>query len=99
MHLRSAREILERLRAQLDLAALAEMEKEAGTDSKAPRTADAAQQEVMALLAQGMTNREIARQLVISVKTAEIHVSNILAKLGLTSVLKWRLGLLRRAVG
>jgi DNA-binding CsgD family transcriptional regulator len=85
-HLRSAREILERLRAQADLAALAEVEREAGTDSKAtPELLTPREQEVMTLLAQGMTNREIARQLVISVKTAEIHVSNILAKLGLTS--------------
>jgi DNA-binding CsgD family transcriptional regulator len=38
--------------------------------------------EVMALLAAGRTNREIAAELVISEKTASVHVSHILAKLG-----------------
>jgi DNA-binding CsgD family transcriptional regulator len=38
--------------------------------------------EVLGHLAQGATNRQIAAALVISEKTAGIHVSNILAKLG-----------------
>jgi DNA-binding CsgD family transcriptional regulator len=38
--------------------------------------------EVLALLAQGRTNREIGETLFISEKTASVHVSNILAKLG-----------------
>jgi DNA-binding CsgD family transcriptional regulator len=38
--------------------------------------------EVLALLAAGQTNREIAAELVISDKTASVHVSHILAKLG-----------------
>jgi DNA-binding CsgD family transcriptional regulator len=37
--------------------------------------------EVLALVARGMTNREIADELVISVKTASVHVSHILSKL------------------
>lgn len=37
--------------------------------------------EVLALLADGMTNREIAAELFISHKTASVHVSRILAKL------------------
>jgi DNA-binding CsgD family transcriptional regulator/tetratricopeptide (TPR) repeat protein len=37
--------------------------------------------EVLALVARGYTNREIAATLVISVKTASVHVSNILRKL------------------
>jgi DNA-binding NarL/FixJ family response regulator len=41
-----------------------------------PREAD-----VLALLARGYTNREIATTLVISVKTASVHVSHILHKL------------------
>ena len=36
-----------------------------------------------ALVARGRTNREIAEQLVISQRTADRHVSNILDKLGL----------------
>ena len=38
--------------------------------------------EVLALLARGCTNREIATELVISVRTAGVHVSHILSKLG-----------------
>jgi DNA-binding CsgD family transcriptional regulator len=38
--------------------------------------------EVLALLARGYTNREIAATLVISAKTASVHVSHILHKLG-----------------
>jgi DNA-binding CsgD family transcriptional regulator len=38
--------------------------------------------EVLALLARGFTNREIAATLVISARTASVHVSHILRKLG-----------------
>ncbi len=41
--------------------------------------------EVAALIAQGKTSREIAELLVVSERTAEVHVSNILGKLGFTS--------------
>jgi DNA-binding NarL/FixJ family response regulator len=41
--------------------------------------------EVIALIARGYTNRAIAERLVISEKTAEIHVGNILGKLGYSS--------------
>jgi DNA-binding CsgD family transcriptional regulator len=41
--------------------------------------------EVLALLACGRTNREIAERLIISAKTVEHHVSQILGKLGLRS--------------
>jgi DNA-binding CsgD family transcriptional regulator len=44
------------------------------------RDLDAA--EVLALVAAGRSNREIARALFISPKPASVHVSNILAKLG-----------------
>ena len=37
--------------------------------------------EVLALLAQGRTNRQIGSELYISEKTASVHVSNIIAKL------------------
>jgi DNA-binding CsgD family transcriptional regulator/tetratricopeptide (TPR) repeat protein len=38
--------------------------------------------EVLTLLARGYTNREIAAELVVSVRTASVHVSHILRKLG-----------------
>lgn len=41
--------------------------------------------EVLALVAAGRTNREVGAELFISEKTASVHVSNILRKLGVTS--------------
>lgn len=57
------------------------------------------EREVLVLVAKGMTNREIAAQLVISDATARNHVSHILEKLGLSrrteaATLAARLGLL-----
>ena len=43
------------------------------------------EREVLQLLARGCTNREIATELVISVKTASVHVSHILRKLDVPS--------------
>ena len=43
------------------------------------------QREIAELVAQGMTNKAIAQQLVISQRTAEGHVENILTKLGFTT--------------
>jgi DNA-binding CsgD family transcriptional regulator len=41
--------------------------------------------EVLRLVTQGRTNRDIAVELFISAKTVSVHVSNILAKLGVTT--------------
>jgi predicted ATPase/DNA-binding CsgD family transcriptional regulator len=43
------------------------------------------EQEIAILLAQGLSNKAIAKTLVIAQRTAETHVANIMAKLGLTS--------------
>jgi DNA-binding CsgD family transcriptional regulator len=56
------------------------------------------EQEVLALLADGRTNRQIAEALFISGKTASVHVSNILGKLGVANraeaaAVAYRLGL------
>ena len=41
--------------------------------------------EVLSLVAAGRTNREIGALLFVSEKTASVHVSNILRKLGVSS--------------
>ena len=57
----------------------------------AARTADAApllterETQVLELIGQGLTNRQIGERLYISAKTASVHVSAILRKLGATS--------------
>jgi DNA-binding CsgD family transcriptional regulator len=43
------------------------------------------EREVAALVAEGLSNGQIAQRLYISTKTASVHVSNILAKLGMAS--------------
>jgi DNA-binding CsgD family transcriptional regulator len=43
------------------------------------------EREVAALLAEGLSNSELARRLYISPRTAGVHVSNILTKLGMSS--------------
>ena len=43
------------------------------------------ERELLSLLARGMSNREIAAELFIAPKTASVHVSNILGKLGAAS--------------
>ncbi len=53
------------------------------------------EREVAALVAGGASNREIAEALVISERTAETHVQNILAKLGVhsrTQIVAWAAG-------
>lgn len=52
----------------------------AGAGPLSPREA-----EVLGLLSEGLSNREIADELVLSVHTVRRHVSNILAKLGVSS--------------
>jgi non-specific serine/threonine protein kinase len=43
------------------------------------------QREIAELVAEGLTNREIAERLVITQRTAEGHVASILGRLGFTS--------------
>ena len=43
------------------------------------------EREVLALVAEGLTNREIGKRLFISEKTASVHLSNLMAKLNVSS--------------
>ena len=51
----------------------------------APAGLTAREQEVLALIVQGLPDREISRQLFISERTVHHHVSAVLAKIGVTS--------------
>lgn len=73
-------------RARLKLS----MEEEAGTEADTPAPAHGLgltdrEVEVLRSLSEGLTNKQIAEALFISPKTASIHVSSILAKLGVSS--------------
>ena len=71
---------------------------------KAPARAAAAQpttplsrreQEIARLIAEGLTNKEVASKLFISNRTVETHVTNMLNKLGLSSrtqLARWVVG-------
>jgi len=50
------------------------------------RALSAREQEIVQLLAEGKSNKEVARALGISVKTAETHRSNIMRKVGIASL-------------
>jgi len=56
-----------------------------GASARADGALTAREREVAALVAGGLTNGQLAERLFISPKTAAVHVSNILAKLGLST--------------
>ncbi len=56
-----------------------------GGDVPGPAALTKREREVVALLAEGLSNAELAGRLFISPKTAAVHVSNVLAKLGMAS--------------
>jgi DNA-binding CsgD family transcriptional regulator/tetratricopeptide (TPR) repeat protein len=79
-------------RARLDLAATEttpDAPPSGGSAASAPGTdpygLSPREREVLAFLVDGRTNREVGAALFISEKTASVHVSHILAKLGVTS--------------
>ena len=43
------------------------------------------ERDVLALVAEGLTNREVGRRLFISEKTVSVHLSNLMAKLNVSS--------------
>jgi DNA-binding CsgD family transcriptional regulator len=86
-----------RLRLESVAAPLSPVD-DAGADEVARYGLTHREREVLAMLAAGRSNPEIAKALFISPKTASVHVSNILAKLGVggrveAATLAHRLGL------
>ena len=58
---------------------------ELGTAAPAPSPLTPREREVVELVARGLSNREVADQLVLSERTVESHVRNMLTKTGLRS--------------
>lgn len=83
LELDAARAVFKRLGAAPDLAAVEE-----GSETRrqqAPAGLTGREIEVLALIAAGRSNRQIASKLVISERTVARHVSNIFMKLGVSS--------------
>jgi DNA-binding CsgD family transcriptional regulator/tetratricopeptide (TPR) repeat protein len=83
MELDAARSVFRRLGAAPDLARVEALSPTVGI--QAPMGLTGRELEVLALVATGKTNREIAAALVISEHTVARHVQHILAKLGVSS--------------
>jgi DNA-binding NarL/FixJ family response regulator len=84
MELEAARRTFEQLGAAPDLVRVAALRPVAGA-SPGRTVLTPRELEVLRLVASGRTNRAIAGELVISEKTVARHVSNIFAKIGLSS--------------
>jgi DNA-binding NarL/FixJ family response regulator len=72
-------------RARLDLVGLRPEDAHRPSAEASVLGLTSREREVLQLLARGYTNREIAAELVISVKTASVHVTHILRKLDVSS--------------
>ena len=87
---RIARDELERLGARPDADRAAALLRGLGVSGRSVRRVErdeltGREREVLELLVAGLTNAQIAERLVIAPKTAEHHVSRVLAKLGVRS--------------
>ncbi len=92
-----AHSVLSRLNAKPDMESCEAGAKQFGlrprqrrptSSNRTPGALTRREREVLALIVNGMTNRQIAQRLTISEKTAEGHVGNILAKLSCSSRIK-----------
>ena len=70
---------------QLSPQAAARLMREVRTPEESPETLSERENDVLALLAQGYSNKDIAQDLDLSEKTVKTHVSNILGKLNVPS--------------
>jgi DNA-binding NarL/FixJ family response regulator len=74
-------------------------QEEAGSGTGRGTTLTEREREVLTLIADGRSNREIARALVLSEKTVKTHVSNILMKLDLSDRTQAALWAVRHGIG
>jgi DNA-binding CsgD family transcriptional regulator len=72
-------------RARIDLAHVGAAKSHAVVDARDPLALTPREREVLSLIAEGRTNRQIAETLFITENTAGVHVSRILGKLGAAS--------------
>ncbi len=85
-HAREAWRLLERWGGWLADETLALLRRlGVGPEVEGPKALTSREREVAALLAEGLSNAEVADRLYISVRTAAVHVSHILTKLGMSS--------------
>ncbi|MGX9882749.1 helix-turn-helix transcriptional regulator [Streptomyces sp. NPDC002276] len=77
--------LLTRLDALVRRGRLGDAAADGGDAGERPSPLTAREQDVLRLLALGRSNRQIGEELFITGKTASVHVSNILAKLGAAS--------------
>ncbi|MBM7832170.1 DNA-binding NarL/FixJ family response regulator [Agromyces cerinus] len=83
MDLEAAREVFDALGAVPDVLRVDELARRSPGSRSTPLTAR--EVEVVRLVAEGKTNRAIAGQLYLSEKTVDRHLSNVFAKLGISS--------------
>jgi DNA-binding CsgD family transcriptional regulator len=96
---KEAAALARRARVTLDAAPVEEVRAGGPSDPLASFGLTAREAEILQLIAAGLSNGQIAKRLFISPKTASVHVSRILAKLGVSgrveaAAVVHRLGLL-----
>jgi DNA-binding CsgD family transcriptional regulator len=84
----NARPDIEKCEAGAKRFGLRPRQRRPSMSNRTPGSLTRREREVLALVMNGMTNRQIAQRLTISEKTAEGHVGNILAKLSCSSRIK-----------
>lgn len=85
MELRTAHHTFEQLGAFPDAQAVARAIEESTIERSLPGGLTEREAEVLALVADGLTNREAAQALVVSRRTIDRHLSNIFTKLGVSN--------------